>query len=328
MVELRRLRYFLAVAEEGGFTRAAARLHVSQPGLSQQIRALERDVGGPLFERLPGGVRLTPAGHAMLEPARRAMAAVADGLLVARDLAGGASGSLRVGMIYGAAGAVTQPILSAFAKAFPDVRLNFRAELPVGRAYSALLEDEVDVAFTRLPLHPQRHAWTVLYEERRVLVVHEHHRLARTSSVTIEEVLPLPILSANPAGTAPEVNDYWQLNEYRNGEPPPLFLTEAWSVLEVAYTLLQHPDVVATCADVARRHHPLPGTPLLFIDLLEGGASKAVVARRRGDHRPLVRAFCHIAATVAHQPGAPPAGFRPPDTAGRQEVESWGTPGD
>ena len=88
MVELRQLRYFLAVAEERSFTRAAALLHVSQPTLSQQIRALERSVRTPLFHREPAGVRLTEAGSALLEPAQRAVVEVADGVRAARDTIG------------------------------------------------------------------------------------------------------------------------------------------------------------------------------------------------------------------------------------------------
>ncbi|TCO54033.1 LysR family transcriptional regulator [Actinocrispum wychmicini] len=300
-MELRRLRYFLAVVEEGGFTRAAARLQVSQPTLSQQIQVLERTVGGALFDRQPGGARLTPAGEALLDPARRALEAVAEGLRAARDIAGSTSGPLRVGMIYGAAGSVTQPILSAFARAFPDVRLHFRGELPVGQAYTALLDGEVDVAFTRLPLHPLRHAWITLYEERRVVVVHTQHPLADAATATLDQVLPLPILAANPARTAPEVNDHWLLNDFRNGEPPPLYLSEAWTVVEIAQTLVHTPTVVAMCSEIARQLSPLPNAPLRFLDLPEAGTSQAVIARRQNDHRPIVEAFCHLAATVAHR---------------------------
>jgi DNA-binding transcriptional LysR family regulator len=73
-VSLRQLEYFVAVVDEGSFTTAAARLHVSQPGLSHQIQALERQLGGPLLERLPRGVRLTPAGRTALPHARASLA--------------------------------------------------------------------------------------------------------------------------------------------------------------------------------------------------------------------------------------------------------------
>ncbi|MFE0026842.1 LysR family transcriptional regulator [Amycolatopsis sp. NPDC059021] len=299
VVELRRLRYFLAVAEEKGFTRAAARLHVSQPALSQQIRALERTVGGPLFDRTPGGASLTQAGNALLEPARTALAVVADGVRAARAIALGATGPLRVGLVYGGAGAVTQPILTAFAKAFPEFRLEFRAELPVALAYTALLDGEVDVAFTQLPLHPERHAWSVLYEERRVVVVNDSHCLADADSVTLADVLPFPILSANPGRTPPEVADYWLLNDFRNGVAPHRRVTEAWSVPEIAQTVVHSPGVVAMCSEIARRFPPVPNAPLRFLDIPEAGVSKAVVAHRIDDERPIVAAFRRFAVAMA-----------------------------
>ncbi|GAA1299827.1 LysR family transcriptional regulator [Saccharothrix xinjiangensis] len=299
MVELRHLRYFLAVVEEKSFTRAAVRLHVSQPTLSQQIRALERLVGHPLFDRLPGGPRLTPAGHVLVEPAGRAITIVTDGVRAARESARGATGDLRVGMIYAAAGAMTQSVLSAFAEAFPDVRLHFRAELPVARAYTALSRDEVDVAFTRLPLDPARHAWHALYRERRVVVVHEAHPLADARTASLADVLPLPILSARPARTPPEVGDHWLLNDFRNGAPPAQYVTEAWTVPEIAQTLVHNPGVVAMCSEIARSRPPVPDAPLRFLDLPESGLSEAVIARRESDHRPHVKAFCEVAAAVA-----------------------------
>lgn len=299
MVELRHLRYFLAVVEENGFTRAATRLHVSQPTLSQQIRALERSIGHALFDRLPGGPRLTPAGRALVEPASRALVLVTDGVRAAREAAQHAAGDLRVGMIYAAAGSLTQSVLAAFAAAFPHVRLHFRAELPVARAYTALVRDEVDVAFTRLPLDPVRHSWHVLYREQRVVVVHERNALADAESVALADILPLTILSASPARTPPEVRDYWLLNNFRNGADPAQYVTEAWSVPEIAQTLVHNPAVIAMCSEIARSRPPMPDAPLRFLDVPKTSPSEAVIARRAGDHRLHVTAFCDVAATVA-----------------------------
>jgi DNA-binding transcriptional LysR family regulator len=299
MVELRHLRYFLAVVEEKSFTRAAARLHISQPTLSQQIRILERSVGHPLFDRLPGGLRLTAAGQVLVEPAVRAITTVADGVRAAREVSGSGPADLRVGMIYAAAGSLTQSILGAFAAAFPHVHLHFRAELPVARAYTALSRDEVDVAFTRLPLDPVRHAWKVLYRERRVVVVHQRHALADAPSAALADILPLPILSARPSRTPRDVADHWLLNDFRNGSAPAQYVTEAWSVPEIAQTLVHNPGVIAMCSEVARTRPPVVDAPLRFLDVSDAGMSAAVVARRESDRRPHVAAFCHVAAAVA-----------------------------
>src|SRR5687768_10462245 len=96
-VELRQLRYFVTVAENAGFTRAAELLHVAQPSLSQQIRALERELGVPLFERTSRMVRLTAAGESLLPHARRALAAVDDARHDLAEQAAAPSGPVRLG---------------------------------------------------------------------------------------------------------------------------------------------------------------------------------------------------------------------------------------
>src|SRR3954447_11941814 len=101
VMQLRQLEYFIAVAEEGSFTRAAARVHVAQPGVSAQVRQLERELGEPLFDRSGRAVRLTEIGAAVLPFARAALEAV-DGLRLAVDeLAGLMRGRVAVGMITG-----------------------------------------------------------------------------------------------------------------------------------------------------------------------------------------------------------------------------------
>src|SRR5580693_8146061 len=100
-VELRHLRYFVAIAEEGSFTRAAERLWVAQPGLSTQIRRLEAELGVKLFERHPRGIELTEAGHLFLGRARAALAAAEAAAATGRDLETGVVGSLRLGIAGG-----------------------------------------------------------------------------------------------------------------------------------------------------------------------------------------------------------------------------------
>src|SRR3954453_7410078 len=122
-MELRHLRYFVAIAEERSFTRAAERLWVAQPGLSTQIRRLEEELGVQLFERHTRGVDLTDAGELFLERARVALAAAEDALATGRDLAAGLVGSLRVGLATPAHCSLAHELLETFARERPNVEV-------------------------------------------------------------------------------------------------------------------------------------------------------------------------------------------------------------
>jgi DNA-binding transcriptional LysR family regulator len=151
-MELRHLRYFVAVAEEGSFTRAAARLHMQQPPLSQQVQALEREIGVRLFDRLPRGVELTVGGAAFLEDARAALAHVAASSERARKVASGAVGSLSIGLASSAATQEIVPrVIAEFREQHPAVVLSFIE----GNA-ATLAEDvrdrRADLALLRAPV--------------------------------------------------------------------------------------------------------------------------------------------------------------------------------
>ena len=146
-MELRHLRYFLAVAEDENIHRAAARLHVAQPALSRQIRALEQTVGVDLFERLPRGIRLSAPGRAFLEDVRRILDEVARAQERARRVAQGQVGTVRIGFNEIAA---RQPYLPGFFQAartrFPD--LDMKPTLLASQTQiDALHTDQIDAGF-------------------------------------------------------------------------------------------------------------------------------------------------------------------------------------
>lgn len=153
-MELRHLRYFLAVAEEGNFTRAAARVGIGQPPLSQQIRDLEAEIGTPLFHRVPHGAELTQAGQAFLEGVRRLPDQVAAAVRAARRAGRGEVGALSVGFTGSAAmNPLVARAIRAFRRACPDV------DLTLSESNSALLaqglrEGTIDVAFMRPDASP------------------------------------------------------------------------------------------------------------------------------------------------------------------------------
>ena len=129
-MELRHLRYFVAIADAGHVTRAAAALGIGQPPLSQQIQALERELGLALFERLPRGVRLTEAGRAFAEDARRILREVEQAGERARRVARGEVGRIRVGMINSAPFHPLIPrLIREFRRRYPNVALTLEERL-------------------------------------------------------------------------------------------------------------------------------------------------------------------------------------------------------
>src|SRR3954453_17123793 len=122
-MELRHLRYFVAIAEERSFTRAAERLWIAQPGLSTQIRRLESELGVQLFQRHTRGVALTAWGELFLERARTALAAADAARATAHDLEQGLVGSVRLGIVTGAGWFGTSALLGQFGRERPAVEL-------------------------------------------------------------------------------------------------------------------------------------------------------------------------------------------------------------
>src|SRR4051812_16565400 len=126
-MDLRQLRYFVAVGEELHFSRAAARLNLAQSALSSQVRQLEREVGGPLLVRTTRRVELTPAGESLLHDAQEILAATDGALGRARALARGETGALVIGSLGPAPGGVLAPLLHRFGERHPEVRGEVRA---------------------------------------------------------------------------------------------------------------------------------------------------------------------------------------------------------
>ena len=176
-MELRHLRYFVAVAEELHFRRAAERLHMSQPPLSQQIRALEEEVGATLLLRNQRRVELTAAGAAFLERAREILDAVEDAARQARRVQRGEVGRLAVGFVGSAMYSFVPELLRAFREQAPDIALRLH-ELGTTEQLRQLEDGRLDVGFMRAPGRwPGLRVETVL-EEPVVVALPDLHPLA------------------------------------------------------------------------------------------------------------------------------------------------------
>jgi DNA-binding transcriptional LysR family regulator len=149
-MNFQRLRYFVAVAEELSFSRAAERLHMAQPPLSYQIKRLEEELGAQLFHRTKRSVRLTDAGRLLLAEARGLLVHAEQTASVAHHVGQGEVGRLTVGFVPSAANRVLPPILRAFGERFPSVELLLR-EVDPDRLLRALGDGRADVGFLYLP---------------------------------------------------------------------------------------------------------------------------------------------------------------------------------
>jgi DNA-binding transcriptional LysR family regulator len=178
-MELRHLRYFIAVAEEGHVTRAAERLGMQQPPLSQQIRALERELDAQLFRRKPRGVELTEAGRALLADARTIFAQLDHAVAATRRTARGEEGRLGVGFTSSAPFHPFVPrVIRAFREAFPRVALTLE-ESGTTELIDGLRHDRIDLAFIRTPVaDPQGLTVHALLDEPMVVALPVGHPLA------------------------------------------------------------------------------------------------------------------------------------------------------
>ncbi len=191
VLSLRQMEYFVTVVEEASFTRAAELLHVSQPALSHQIKALERSVGGALLERLPRGVRLTPMGRAFLPHAELAVRSAAQARRAARAAAGAEGGELHIAAVHSVAVGVLPDVFARWRAAHPRVLLHLHEY-----ASSEALEEQVERGTADLAVGPAPADWpgTVVPvgEEDIVLVVPFDDRFAGRTTVTLPELADRP----------------------------------------------------------------------------------------------------------------------------------------
>ncbi|UFP95389.1 LysR family transcriptional regulator [Gloeobacter morelensis] len=192
-MELRHLKYFLAVAEELHFSRAAEKLHMAQPPLSQQIRVLEAELGVQLFERTRRKVQLTEAGRVFFEEGQRAMAHLEQAVRSTQRAARGESGRLAVGFNSSAAYSVLPAILRAYRQRFAEVELVLR-ELTTDRQLSELRDGRIDVGFLYLPVEDPALRCEPLLSEPLVVAVGEFHPLAGERSLGLEAVADEPLI--------------------------------------------------------------------------------------------------------------------------------------
>ncbi|MFE3602815.1 LysR substrate-binding domain-containing protein [Streptomyces sp. NPDC059142] len=283
-MELRTLRYFVAVAEELHFGRAAARLHMSQPPLSRAIKRLEAEAGAPLLVRSPAGVTLTPVGAVLLDEAR-ALLGHADRVRVRVSAAAGVA-TVTVGIL----GDSTDPGLSRLAAAYrrshPGVDIRVR-DADLTDPTCGLRAGLVDVALTRAPFDETALTVRVLRSDPVGAVLRADDPLARRDRLRLAELGDRRWFRF-PPGTDPVWQSYWNGGEPREGPV-------VRAVQECVQAVLWNGTV-----GVAPLGHDLPAE-LAVVPLVDMAPSRVVAVWNEGDTNPLIRSLVDT-ATAAYRP--------------------------
>lgn len=187
-MDLRHLRYFVVVAEEQHFTRAAQRLHMAQPPLSQAIRQLESQLGVELLRRTTRRVTLTEAGTAYLQRARAILHDVDDAAVHARQVAAGITGRLALGCVGSATYSLLPELSRGLAAELPGIDFAFRGEMLAPDQLTALREGAIDIALLRPPVADLGVAVQTVRRDRLVVAIPEGHRLAASARIRCEQL--------------------------------------------------------------------------------------------------------------------------------------------
>jgi len=192
-MDLKQMRYFLAVAEERNFTRAAERLHMAQPPLTRQIQALEEDIGAPLFVRTPRGVSLTEAGQALLDEVPNLLALAQRAKERAVLASEGQSGRLDIGIFGSGVLDVIPRILAKFHADRPEVRIVLHS-LSKHEQVEALRERRISVGFNRLVPPDDDLVVEEVLRESMTVALPARHPLARQTAVSIPDLSDQPLI--------------------------------------------------------------------------------------------------------------------------------------
>ncbi|MFJ2559129.1 MULTISPECIES: LysR substrate-binding domain-containing protein [unclassified Streptomyces] len=280
-MDLRTLRYFVAVAEELHFGRAAARLHMSQPPLSRAVKHLETGLGATLLHRSPTGVTLTPAGAVLLDEARTLLDR-ADGLRVRVAAAAGAA-TITVGILGDGTDRGATRLAAAYRRQHPGVEVRVR-ETDLTDPTCGLRAGLVDVALTRAPFDTAGLTVRELRADPVGTVLRADDPLARHDHLKLADLADRRWFRF-PDGTDPLWQAYWHGGEPREGPV-------VRGVQECVQAVLWNSTVGMTPLG---HDHP---AELAVVELIDMAPSRVVAAWNEGDPNPLIRSFVHLATTA------------------------------
>jgi DNA-binding transcriptional LysR family regulator len=294
-MELRHLRYFVAVAEELHFGHAAQKLGMAQPPLSQQIRRLELELGVQLLQRTKRRVQLTEAGRAFLEEARETLSQVDRAIEVAQRAGRGEVGRLAIGFLGAAAYSLLPSILIAFRHRYPDVEVELY-ELKTSELIVALRDRRVQVGLVRLPVHDELLVVEAILREELLVALPERHPLASRAHISFRNLAQEAFLMP-PRQLAPGFHEQ-VLNLCHQAGFTPKLGAEA-SQLQTIINLVAAGMGVTLVAESVRN---LAGRGVVFKRLPKPAPVVEVgVAWRRDAHSEVLSAFLNVVRETALQ---------------------------
>ena len=290
-IDLRHMRYLVVVVEEGQITRAAQRLHLAQPALSQAIAKLEAQLGVRLLERRPRGIEPTPAGAAFYEKARQALAAVDEAADALRPWARTET-RLCVGFLP-VLGPIVRPWLRRLIAEWPNIDVQTR-HLDLEERLSELKRGRVDAELLFPPPHNPQLAQEVVLRSPRYVLMHEDHPLAGETSIEYEQIAGERVPGRHPSVPADWAEEAWLMN-YR-GTPSsftkekPTSTDEVWALVSSGKAISILPEFMVR----PTQGHGVSAVPLSDVEPLE-----VALVRRRDDSRAIVKALFEAAREAA-----------------------------
>ena len=283
------MQYFVAVAEELHFGRAAERLHIAQPSLSHQIRRLEQQLGVTLFDRTSRRVELTDAGRALLSEGRRLLAHSERTTRLVRSVS---AERLTVGFYGSAASALLPDVLRGFTEERPSAEVSVR-ELLLDQI-DELLAGGVDVAFTRLLPGQAEVELEVIARESRVVALRASHPLSGRATLEFNDLREESFIT-NPVVEASAPPKRWLAEQARHGLPGRI-AAEAASVQEILALVAAGKGVCLVPASVAQH---CPRADVVYVGMSDADQAVVSLAWPRGDLRPIVGAFIEATRRLA-----------------------------
>jgi DNA-binding transcriptional LysR family regulator len=281
------VRYFVEVAREGSFTRAAAGLGISQPALSQQVKRFEEQIGVTLVDRTRAGAELTAAGEAMLREGEHLLAAAARAVRWTREMASPASAErVRLGFVPGTPRSLVTVALRSIDR-FGDTAKLVLHRVEWSQQAACLVSGSADIAFVQLPMNNNGLRAIGLRTERRVASFHRGHRLARRRRLVMADLKDEPILDA-------EYNrDFWIVNPRPDGSTPVVVAPCASTAEEMLALVASGRGMAITSRSLADAY---PRSDVSFVTIADLVGVTYGVGWRESESRSLIH---HLVETIA-----------------------------